>query len=271
LPTLSEIWIYPIKSLGGVRLAQAHALPKGLAWDRRWMLISEDGQFLTQRTLPQLALFRVEMDEQMIYVRFENQQLAIGKALCDGPGMQASIWNDRVQVVPVAQHADQWFSERLSLAVRLVQFPDDNPRPVDPAFSPEGSQVSLADGYPYLIIGEESLRDLNHRLQTPVPMNRFRPNFVFSGGTLYEEDQWNEFQIGEVPFAGVKPCARCVMITTDQQTAQRGTEPLATLAGYRKQQGKVYFGQNGLALKNGPVRVGDEIIIKKQKHRMPEL
>jgi uncharacterized protein YcbX len=259
LLTLAEIWIYPVKSLGGIRLPEAIALNKGLAYDRRWMLINKAGEFLTQRILPQLALFHLTMGEQFLHIRFDNEKLAVSKSQNVGPPLRATVWNDTVTVAAVSEAADRWFSQQLQQPVRLVQFPEDSPRPVDSTYAPADTHVSLADGYPYLVIGEASLRDLNTRLKSPVPMNRFRPNFVVAGSMPYEEDNWKNFRIGGALFAGIKPCARCVMTTVNQQTAERGTEPLATLAGYRKKNGKVYFGQNALAAATGIVHEGDKI------------
>lgn len=257
--TLAEIWIYPVKSLGGLRLAAAQVLGKGLAYDRRWMLINEAGEFLTQRTLPQLALFQPAMDGQHLSISFGNDRVEVPKTESEGPRLQASVWGDTVWVVRASEAADRWFSRHLRQAVRLVHFPENSARAVDRAYAPESAQVSLADGYPYLVIGEASLRDLNQRTESPVPMNRFRPNFVVAGSEPYEEDRWNNFQVGSVSFRGVKSCARCVVITIDQQTGTAGAEPLATLATYRKQDGKVYLGRNALAATAGTVREGDKI------------
>jgi uncharacterized protein YcbX len=130
---------------------------------------------------------------------------------------------------------------------------------MDPRYAVQEESVSFADGMPYVMIGQASLDDLNGRLSDPVGMDRFRPNLVFSGGEAYAEDQFKQLQIGEVEFQAVKPCARCVMITVNQQTGEKGKEPLATLATYRTVNNKVYFGQNAVALTQGIVRVGDPI------------
>jgi uncharacterized protein YcbX len=130
---------------------------------------------------------------------------------------------------------------------------------MDPRYAVQGESVSFADGMPYVFIGQSSLEELNQRLEVPVSMDRFRPNLVFSGGEAYAEDQFTQLQIGEVEFQVVKPCARCVMITVDQEKGTKGKEPLTTLATYRSQGSKVYFGQNAVALAPGMVRVGDLI------------
>lgn len=258
---LSEIWIYPIKSLGGIRLKSAKVLEKGLQYDRRWMLTDEQGVFMTQRVNPKMALFKVSLDEigGQLRVAFNQDQLFIPLSYASAITVVAKIWENVVEVVEVSEECSQWFSEHLGLKCRLVSFPEENPRPVDPLFKLDDEQVSLADGYPFLIIGEQSLADLNTRLAQPVPMNRFRPNFVFSGGTPYEEDTWKNFTIGSNRFAGVKQCGRCILTTVNQETAERGSEPLATLSAYRKQDNKVNFGQNLVAIDHNEIVEGDEI------------
>lgn len=261
---LTEIWIYPIKSLGGIRLPEARVLEKGLAYDRRWMLVDETGKFLTQRALPQMALFKLSMDGDFLKVTHKNASTFHKIALLPSPqgdAQEVVIWNDTVVAKEVDKVSSEWFSEALGQACKLVYFPEVNSRPVDTAYAMNNEQVSLADGYPFLVIGEASLQDLNNRLETPLPMNRFRPNFVFSGGKPFEEDTWKNFTIGANRFVGVKPCARCVLTTVNQDTAEKGTEPLRTLATYRSWNNKIYFGQNVLASDHGIVREGDVVTV----------
>jgi uncharacterized protein len=246
--TLTEIWMYPVKSLGGIRVKQAEVLIKGLKHDRRWMLVDENGGFLTQRTHPALALFKLSPGDHGFQVLHEGEEKQLFIQPAAGERIRSHVWDDEVEVIEADTHLSQWFSTHLGFRVRLVQFPESHPRPVDARYAHANEHVSLADGYPLLIIGEASLADLNKRLSSPVPMNRFRPNLVFSGGQAYEEDTWNEFRIGESMFKGVKPCSRCILTTIDQDTGTQGKEPLATLATYRKKENKIYFGQNVLAL-----------------------
>jgi uncharacterized protein len=258
--TLSEIWIYPIKSLGGIRLESAKVLPKGLLYDRRWMLIDEAGTFITQRVHPNMAFFKLSLSGDQFVIQFKGDRifLSASSPLSQNP-IKATVWDDTIEVYEVVGEYSQWFSHRLGINCRLVHFPESNHRPVDEKYRIDNDHVSLADGYPFLIIGQSSLNDLNTRLQAPVPMNRFRPNFVFTGGSPYEEDNWRTFTIGNNKFVGVKPCVRCVLTTVDQETAQKGTEPLATLATYRKKNNKIYFGQNLLAIDHNEIYEGDKI------------
>lgn len=258
---VSDIWIYPIKSLGSVRLASAKVLPKGLAYDRRWMLIDDENKFMTQRVYPQMALFKLSFESGNFIIRHSSQLIDLPFRMEDKP-ISANIWNDNVEVYEVSQRHSDWFSKILEMNCRLVSFPESNPRPVDPDFSINDDQVGLADAYPLLIIGQASLDDLNRRLKEPLPMNRFRPNIVFTGGEPYEEDNWNHFRIGQNRFAAVKPCSRCVITTVNQDTGEKGTEPLAALAVYRKRDNKVYFGQNLIPLDHTEIADGDKIVLE---------
>lgn len=262
--TLTEIWFYPIKSLGGIRVSRATVLEKGLAYDRRWMLVDENGKFLTQRIHPEMALLKLTMDnEQLAIVHSLNKKSHIIPLhpSTSNEQKEVTIWDDTVKAFEVSAKSSSWFSEMLSIPCKLVYFPEENIRAVDPRFTVNNENVSLADGYPFLIIGEASLADLNNKMESPLPMNRFRPNFVFSGGKPFEEDHWKEFTIGSNRFRGVKPCSRCVLTTVDQETALKGTEPLRTLATYRKWDNKIYFGQNLLAIDHTFVQEGDRITL----------
>ncbi len=258
-----RLFIYPVKSLGGIEVTAAEILPKGLAHDRRWMLTDEQNRFLTQRNIPRMALlklsfcaggngFAVQAGGDLVQIPFAT----------DGETFRAQIWNDVVDVTEPDAGVSKWFSETLDMPCKLVAFPEENRRPVDPEYALQPTdQTSLSDGYPILIIGQSSLDDLNSRLTEPVGFDRFRPNIVFTGGSPYEEDGWKRFQIGKVPMAGVKPCARCTVPTIDQQTGIGGKEPLVTLNNYRKSGNKVLFGQNVIPMGPGSIYTGDEIVL----------
>jgi len=258
--TLTEIWIYPIKSLGGITLTSAKVLPKGLEYDRRFMLIDENGLFLTQRVHPQMALFKTSISRENLTITYNGDTLSMS---LHPPATQAprpvQIWDDLVMANEVDPAYSAWFSQRLGFPCKLVYFPEENPRAVDPRYKVNDEHVGLADAYPFLIIGQASLNDLNTRLHTPLPMNRFRPNFVFTGGQPYEEESWSHFTVGTNRFVGVKPCARCVLTTVNQETAEKGKEPLKTLATYRNFNNKIIFGQNVVALDHQTIAVGDTV------------
>lgn len=263
---LSEIWIYPVKSLGGISVKEANVQRKGLQYDRRWMLIDKSGVAMTQRVYRDMALFKLSLAGDHIRIAYTKDGEMIDSASLSltslpQPGaITAEVWDDPVEVAEVSDDLSKWFSSLLNTDCKLVVFPEDNPRRVDPRYSINDENLSLADAYPFLIIGQSSLNDLNRRLQEPVPMNRFRPNFVLTGAAPYAEDGWKNFSIGRVRFAAVKKCDRCILTTIDQNTGNRGPEPLRTLSIYRKEDNKVFFGQNLVALEEGIVSVGDWII-----------
>jgi uncharacterized protein len=263
---LTEIWIYPIKSLPGIQIKEANVLEKGLEGDRRMMLVDENNKFITQRLLPKMALFQVTMDHGLIQVasRANNalHPITIDPTLpINSAPVPCTIWDDTVDALEMGSIYSKWFSEALNMSCKLMLFPEGNKRRVDEKYVPDEKQVSLADGYPYLIIGTESLKDLSTRVGAELSMRRFRPNFIFEGGAPYEEDKWKDFHIGPVKFRGVKPCGRCVLITVNPETGERGAEPLKTLATYRTSNHKVQFGQNVVALSAGFIKEGDDISI----------
>jgi uncharacterized protein len=260
---LQDIFIYPIKSLGGIRLEQAKVEERGFQFDRRWMLVDGSGRFVSQREFPRLSLLQVGLEENGLKVfskKDSDYKLFIPFEFVEGPDISVTIWDDQVVGRIVSKSVGQWFSEFLGFEVNLVKMPEFTQRKVDHRYAINSESVSFADGMPYLIIGQSSLDELNSRLLQPVPMNRFRTNLVFSGGSPFQEDRMKKIQIGSVVFQIVKPCARCVLTTVNQETGESGNEPLRTLASYRTVGNKVMFGQNALALNNGIVKVGDPII-----------
>jgi uncharacterized protein len=264
---LTEIWIYPVKSLPGIRLSKATVMGKGLRYDRRWMLVDENGRFLTQREHPEMALFKISMTPTGFQIESQHNKakqsaimLPFENKTSTKP-LQVQIWDDEVLAEEVDPTLSSWFSECLTFTCRLVFFPENNTRPVDTTYAKLNEQVSFADAFPYLIIGESSLSDLNGKLEQPIRMNRFRPNFVFTGETAFEEDHWSIIKIGSILFFVAKPCARCVLITVDPETGIKGAEPLKTLSQYRKANAKVLFGQNVISLSQGEIKEGDMIEI----------
>lgn len=263
---LSEIWIYPIKSLGGISLQEAIPERRGLQYDRRWMLVDETGRFVSQREIPNMALLGTTIEAPFLSVFWKNKpsekiQIPLEMDSSELEALEVEVWGDRMLAKVLPANINLWFSTQLTQNLKLVYMDDTTQRPADSRYAPPEHQVSFADGFPYLIIGQESLDDLNRRMEQALPMNRFRPNFVFSGGQAFEEDTWSQFFIADQLFQGVKPCARCSIPTTDQDTGERAMEPLKTLSEYRKKENRILFGQNVIWLgeQEFPVRVGDWI------------
>lgn len=264
---LQDIYIYPIKSLGGISVQQAEVQQTGLQHDRRWMLTDKAGNFISQRTYSHMSLLQVNIGHYGLTITHKKSLLTpLNISFDDSTGREVSItvWDDVCTALEVNAAANEWFSEALNMPVQLV-YMSALTRLVDTDYARNNETVSFADGFPFLMIGQSSLDDLNSRLARPILMNRFRPNLVFRGGTPYCEDTMHTFRIGLTTFCAVKPCARCVLTTIDQENAAKGAEPLKTLAAYRTFKNKIFFGQNLLHTGTGTVKVGDKLIVKEWK------
>lgn len=270
---LSGLHIYPIKSATGIALPTAQVEARGLQGDRHYLITDLRGKFITQRQLPRMALIRVGLGNAL-----GNNTL--GRLDCDrltleAPGMlplnlfltqavqpvEVEIWGDRTQSLHCGLEAQVWLSEFLQIPCQLVYMPDDAQRPTAHGQLGADQLLSFADAYPFLLISEASLADLNGRLSRPVPMNRFRPNLVVSGCDAFAEDTWARIRIGPVEFDLVKGCDRCSVPGVDQATGIQVQEPLPTLAKYRLRAGKIWFGQNLVQRGLGPLQVGDAVEI----------
>lgn len=267
--TLNGLYIYPIKSLKGIAVDEARVEPRGLQYDRRWMLIDEENTFITQREHPRMATISLGLDPQGLRASAEGMEdLLIPYTPLSFEPRTVTVWRSICQALTVADHVDGWFSRFLRTPCRLVYMPDETRREVNPLFAIDRDIVSFADGYPFMMIGEASLDQLNERLnKTPLPMNRFRPNFVLKGTHAFAEDEWKEIEIGATIFHLVKPCDRCQVTTIDQDAGVRtGPEPLKTLATYRTVDNKVLFGQYLIAqAEGGRLRVGDKVRVIARK------
>lgn len=270
--TVSQLYVYPVKSCAGVPLENADVGPRGIHHDREFLVVTPAGEFLTQREEPRLALVRPRLIDGGVQLDGPNVP-TIRVHVQAGRRSHVQIWRDSVAADDQGDDVADWFSTVLGRACRLVHFPRDVIRRVDPhyAVSPN-DEVGFADAYPMLVISEESLEDLNSRLAESLPMNRFRPNIVVRGwGSPYGEDIWSDITIGAVQLRLVKACARCIITTTDQSTGERGLEPLATLTNYRRIPRGVLFGQNGIPRSHGQIVIGNEVVIVSGPGRAAEI
>lgn len=260
--TLSGLYCYPLKSAAGIAVDKARLEARGLQYDRRWMVIDTDNTFVSQRSEPRLARIKPYLADTLQLHALDMPVLEV-PLKAGGSSLSVHVWEDTVTAVTVDPAADAWLSEVLGQPVRLVYLPDDSHRPIDPDYAQTGAhnEVSFADGYAVLVVSEASLEDLNTRLETPLPMNRFRPNIVVEGCAPYDEDDWTRLRAGEVQLSLVKPCGRCVVTTTDQATLERSPEPLRTLATYRKQGSHVMFGQNAVVVNEGWLERGMSLTV----------
>lgn len=257
---VSELYGYWIKSCGGTLLQTAEVTARGINKDRHWMLVDSNDNFLTQRELPQLALIRPELTDQNLVLRAKGIESTVEVPVeTDGQRLQVKVWDDTCTAVIDSQEASAWFSSFLRVETTLVHMADDFTR-LDRKHI---GQVGFADGYPFLILSRESLDDLNERMVAKgaprLPINRFRPNIVVEGCEPYAEDTWASMFVNGITYSVVKPCVRCPITTTDQETAQKYKEPLNTLATYRKTKKGVIFAQNAINLGTGSINVGDII------------
>lgn len=264
--TLSALHIYPVKGLKGIELESADCTDRGLEHDRRWMVVDEHGDFLSQREMPRMATIWTGIaDGSLVLSAPDLPDVEAPLAPPPVQPLRVRVWNSTCDALPVSPQADAWLSDYLGLACRLVYMPDTTRRASNPEYTKGEKLVGFADAFAYLVTTEASLADLNARLeargQRPVPMNRFRPNLVVSGATPFAEDGWSEIRIGEAILQAVKRCGRCQVTTTDQSTGEvTGPEPLATLSTFHAD-AKLgpCFGMNLVTVKAGRLRVGSAV------------
>lgn len=275
---VSEINIYPVKSLGGIALNEAVVEKRGLQFDRRWMLTNKDGEFFTQREFPKMATLSISLKEDWLEIsNLENEKIEVPFEFEKGEMQKVRVWQSVCDAFFLPESINQWLSDCLETKSQMVYMPDESEREINKMFRQNNEIVSFADGYPFMLIGENSLNDLNEKLETKLPMNRFRPNIVVSDSEAFAEDRWKKIRIGETIFRSTKPCARCVITTIEQSKGEfDGKEPLKTFASYRMakdvfpynlasldlNENAVLFGQNLVAENfGGKIKVGDEIKI----------
>lgn len=258
---ITELHIYPVKSLAGIQLESTKIDSMGLQFDRRWMVVSPDGGFITQRTVPKMALLNTSLkDAQLTLSTAGKEPHSVALTTSDSEKMDVMIWKDNLRVSKISDATDAWLSNALGIPCHLVYIEDDVLRQCDLNFSAAGERTGFADGFPILIASEESLADLNQRLDIAVDMRRFRPNIVIAGSEAFAEDKLDKFSIGKVSMKAVKICSRCPMPTVDPDLGERtGQEPMATLSTYRKWGGKVFFGMNVIQQQQGSISVGDSL------------
>ena len=268
---LTGLVVYPVKSARGIALTQSLVTPHGLAHDREWMVVDEAGRFVTQRQTPSMALIETTLTDDALELRAPGMEpLTVSRFRAPGspfePTIPVTVWRHTTEALDEGDRAAAWFSKFLELRARLVRWDPTRRRLSSKEWT--GSREAenyFSDGYPFLVASEESLTDLNQRIggSSDLRMNRFRPNLVIAGGGVGSEDQGTTLRSEGVEFARVKPCIRCVMTTTDQETTRRGPEPLRTLARYRMDPrfDSPLFGHNLILIRGAgaTLRVGDSL------------
>ncbi|MFC4258924.1 MOSC domain-containing protein [Marinobacter lacisalsi] len=260
---IRALYYYPVKSLAGVATSELRLDRFGPVGDRRWMLVDEEGRFVTQRKYPALARIRPHLRVEGLFLDIPGQgevEVRVGEVI-----RQVTIWRDQVDdVLEAFPGASNAVSAFLGSPVTLVHMPDSVTRPVRHEQLQAEHPVSFADGFPFLVTNQASLDDLNRRMPWLAEMRRFRPNVVVEGAGPWEEDHWKTVALGEVPVQLVKPCSRCIMTTVDPDTGERSPDgnPLKVLSGFRRTENGVIFGANGVHLDTGTLRVGDPVTVK---------
>jgi MOSC domain-containing protein len=260
-PVLCALHIFPVKSCAPLVLDAALVEPRGLRHDRRWIVTDAAGTFLTGRQHPRLTLLRATPDRDALALSAPGMPPLQLETPPDGARVDITVWTNTVAALPARAGADAWISAFLGMPARFAYMDDACARPVNPDYAKAGDEVSFADAFPLLLISQAALDALNAKLASPVPMLRFRPNFVVANTLPHAEDGWKRVRVGSIELDVVKPCSRCVFTTVD---FERGAfdpsgEPLRTLITYRRGERGVTFGQNVIPRGTGTVRVGDTV------------
>ena len=257
---ISELNIYPVKSLAQISLRNCTLDHFGLHMDRRWMLVDEHGKMLTQRQLPRMCLIQTQLHDQALSLRADDMTEIHVNNISENI-RRVQVWNDECNAQDCGDEVAEWLSFFLNKECRLVYFPEQEIRQVDPDYAQAGDTTAFSDGFPLLLISQASLDDLNQRLETPITMARFRPNIVVSGCTAFAEDEWTRIRINQIDFRIVKPCSRCVIPSIDIASAQKQAIVTQTLSQYRMRDHKIFFGQNVIAEDTGELKTGMEITL----------
>ena len=262
---LSQINVFPVKSVGGVALSSAWVEKQGLSFDRRFMIATSDGSMVTARKFPQMVTIKSALlPDGVVFTSLGEEPLKIRYQDFKMQEAPATVWKDSFTAYTTTDEADDWFSKVLGLRVELLFTGEQSNRVREKL----GHNVSFADGYPVLVISEASLEELNRRSSEQHSMDQFRTNLVVSDTKPFEEDSWKRIRIGEVEFESVKPCERCILTTVNTQrgTFRESKEPLKTLQEFRaNERGGVFFGQNLVALNEGIIRQGDKVEVLEYK------
>lgn len=263
---VQSLHVYPVKGCAGVEVARWAVQPRGLRFDREFMVVDDEGRFITQRKRPELAVVTPAFtDDGQLTLTTPGGQVKVALEVTtdiSGTRRSVEVWGFRASADDAGDAASELFSEHLGQSVRLVRVPTDYPRRADPQTAGPGVPVSFSDGYPLLVTTTASLEALNGWLAEPLPMNRFRPNVVIDGSTPFAEDHWRSVTVGDVNIDLVSPCTRCAVTTIDQETGIReGPEPLRSLAMFRRGQDGVEFGWNAVPRGSGMLSAQDGVAV----------
>lgn len=257
---VKSLYIYPVKSFGGCQVNQMEITSTGPKYDRKWMVVDEKGQFLTQRQLPKMSQVNVKIwdDSQIELTAPGVDFIDFGINEFDATAeIEVTIWKQKAKAHEVDPEVSQWVSDFLGQKCKLVRMSDEFERKIDADYG--AGLTNFTDGFPFLIVSLQSLELLNQKLNKAFAMRRFRPNIVVQVEEAHQEDYWTQIQIGDVLLRGAKLCSRCKITTIDPMTGQFGEEPLKTLSEYRKTDQGIVFGKNFVHENTGSIRVGMDV------------
>lgn len=264
--TISELAIYPVKSMRQIQLQESALQFGGLKYDRRWMVIDDSGVMVTQRNVARLCLIQPELLKPEVDCSIKLSAVDMPDISISVPDgchtCKAKIWDDVCNAYDAGDEIANWLKEFLSIDCRLVYFPEDEIRIVDQTYARPNDQTAFSDGFPILLTTQASLDDLNSRMDEVIAMARFRPNIVVSGCEAFAEDDWKLLKVDGITLRIVKPCGRCTVPNVDINSAERCKEPIKTLVTYRKRDHKVFFGQNVVSNGQGILAVGMNVHIE---------
>ncbi len=226
-PELSKIIIYPIKSASEISLQNSYLEQRGLLYDRRWMIVDDSAQFITQRTNPEMSLIKTEIVDNTLRLNAPGKaELLLPLFQTEGIPKTVEIWGDYCEALSADKLAESWISDYLGKRCNFVFKPDQSNRQVDPDYAIGSNQIAFSDSFPLLLISESSLIDFNKRVNEEISVRRFRPNLVLKNTDPFQEDKWKTIRIGDCKLQIVKPCTRCVLTTVDPETGKfAGKDP----------------------------------------------
>ncbi len=259
---VSGLGLYPVKSLAGRCPSRIGVGALGPEGDRRWMVVDASGRFATQRSHPRMCLLAADSDGAALVLSgasAEPCRVLLSRVLAQARLLRAEVWGEMVDALDAGDEAAAWLSAQLGDELRLCYMPDTAARQVDTDFGRRGDRVGFADGFPFLLVSEQSVADVSHALGRPFDAWRMRPNILIRGAAAFAEDGWRRLRIGELEFEVVKPCSRCVIPSINPATAERESDVVQALRRYRRADGKIYFGQNLIHRGEGEIRTGDRV------------
>jgi len=260
---ISEIYIYPVKSLAGISLNAAHLQKSGFEYDRQWMVVNKHGNMMTQREYPQMALIETAIEQnQLTLSTFGMDNHTVEPIAAHGDSIETQVWGDKLMGISHNHETNAWLSHAIGTECKLIGFPEDQTRQCDREHSLSGDHTLYADAYPVLVVSQSSLDFLNAKLSQPIAINRFRPNLVIEECGAHAEDSWNVIYINSIKLRNGVPCARCSVPNVDPESGiLAGPEPMHTLSSYRQKNGEIYFGMTFIPEHTGRISVGDQVLI----------